>query len=161
MTSEERDFHNEELDPGDTFLREQFEHAPIAEVSEIGADKIWEAMRCELHRQDEHVVQNRAVAKSKTASYFTFGNMLAMAASGLLIAAGSIFVVAAKQRRDGIVVSTVTHVQSMMRREKPGESSKAEWLPEEREIWKQLMGQTANGLDPERAVAIEPAIRQK
>ena len=84
-----------------------------------------------------------------------------MAASGLLIAVGSIFVVAAKQRRDGIVVSTVTHVQSMMRREKPGESSKAEWLPEEREIWKQLMGQTANGLDPDRAVAIEPAIRQK
>ena len=161
MTSEERDFHNEEFDPGDTFLREQFEHAPIAEFGEIVADQVWEAMRSELHRQDEHVVQNRAVAKAKAVSYFTFGNMLAMAASGLLIAAGSVFVVAAKQRHDGIVVSTVTHMQSMMRRKKPGESSKAEWLPEEREIWKQLMGQTANGLDPDRAVAIEPAIRQK
>ena len=161
MTSEERDFQNEELDPGETFLREQFDHAPIAEIGEIDADQVWEAMRSELHRQDEHVVQNQAVAKTRTGSYFTFGNMLAMAASGLLIAVGSVFVVAAKQRRDGIVVSTVTHMQSMMRREKPGESSKAEWLPEEREIWKQLMGQTANGLDPDRAVAIEPAIRQK
>lgn len=155
MTSQEHMPDRHELEPYESKLLTEFQRSTTFEVSNEESLAIWNAMRSELQTGSSEQVIERSVVAHKGSSYLSFRNMLALAAVGLLVAVSSLFMVAAKQRRDGTVISTVTHVEQLMRRGRNVERTKQEWLPEEREIWKQLMGQTANGIDRERSIVLE------
>lgn len=155
MTSQEHEPDRHELEPYESKFLAEFQRSATFEVSDEESLAIWNAMRSELQTGSSEQVIERSVVAHKGSSYLSFRNMLALAAVGLLVAVSSLFMVAAKQRRDGTVISTVTHVEQLMRRGRNVERTKQEWLPEEREIWKQLMGQTANGIDRQRSVVLE------
>jgi hypothetical protein len=158
---QERDRENVELDSFEASLRERFQRQTHSAADEIEASTIWNAMHAELQHQSENVgpvVKARAVPSK---DYFTYRNMLACAVGGLLVAFSSVFLVAAKQRSDGTVLSTTTHVERMMPRNHRSGGTRHEWLPEEREIWEQLMKQTAGVIDPDSTVVIALSIQQK
>jgi hypothetical protein len=155
MTSQEHEPDRHELEPFESKLLAEFQRSVSSEVSNDESLAIWNAMRSELQSGSSEQVIEQSVVANKGGTYLSFRNLLAVAAVGLLVALSSLFMVAAKQRRDGTVISTVTHVEQLMRRGRNVERTKQEWLPEEREIWKQLMGQTANGIDRQRSVVLE------
>jgi hypothetical protein len=125
-------------------------------VSGEEASAIWNAMRKELKTEDAAESVPAVVINTASGSFFTFRNLLSLAALGLVFSISSVIVVAVQQRRDGTVISTVNHVERLMRRGQMSERTRHNWLPEEREIWKQLLSQAGEAQDETRAVALEP-----
>lgn len=157
----ERDQENVELDSFEASLRERFQRQTLSATDEIEASTIWNAMHAELQRQSENVGPVMRAREVSSKDYFTYRNMLAFAVGGLLIAFSSVCMVAAKQRSDGTVLSTTTHVERMRPRNHRSGGTRYEWLPEEREIWEQLMKQTAGVIDPNSTVVIALSIQQR
>ena len=155
MTSQEHESDRHELDSYEMQLCAEFQRNESSMVTDVETTAIWNAMRKELQSGSADEAAVGVGLANGARSYFSFRSLLTLAAVGLLVAVSSLFMVAAKQRRDGTVISTVTHVEQLMRRGRDIERSKQEWLPEEREIWKQLMGQTASGIDRDRAIVLE------
>ena len=158
---QERERENIELDSFEASLRERLQRQTLTAADEIEAITIWNAMHAELQGQSENVGPVAKARAVPSKDYFTYRNMLACAVGGLLVAFSSVFLVAAKQRSDGTVLSTTTHVERMMPRNHRSGGTSHEWLPEEREIWEQLMKQTAGVIDPDSTVVIALSIQQK
>jgi hypothetical protein len=157
----ERDQENAELDSFDVVLQEQFQRQGLSAVEDADTIAIWQAMLAELHCETNNTLRAEKAKGVPRAEYFTYRNMLTLAAVGLFLAFSSMFLVAAQQRRDGTVLSKTTDVNRFSRRDRKNDGKNQEWLPEEREILRQLMRQPANGTGPDSSVAVELALSQK
>lgn len=151
MTNRDHEPSENEFDAYEKHLRSEYRRNAVPAVIDAETDAIWNAMQVELQRTRVGGAVP-PVADTSRGSYFSLGNLLAFTTAGVLIAVSSVFVVAVKQRHDGTVVSTVTHLERIMRRNHTVEKASNEWLPEEREIWKQLLSETTEGIDPDQAV---------
>lgn len=160
MTNHPPNQDDAELDSFDAKLRERVQQQVRPSTAEAAADEIWQSIQAELRRETNDVSSVERVKAESKPDYFSYRNLLALAAVGLFAAVGSMFLVAAKQRNDGTVLSTVTHVERVMRRERRNENTNHEWLPEEREIWRQLMEQTAAGAHLDSTVAVEQSLQK-
>lgn len=160
MTNQHHNPEDAELDSFDASLRERVQRQIDSEPNRLAVTAVWNSMLEELQRETEDVSLAGEGARVEKREYLSYRNILALAAIGLFAAVGSMFLVAAKQRSDGTVLSTVTHVERVMRRERRNENTNHEWLPEERQIWRQLMEQTAAGVHPNSTVAVEQALQK-
>lgn len=160
MTNQHPNPEDAELDSFDASLRERVQRQTNSGPNTVAVSAIWNSMLDELQREPENISPAGEGTRIEKQEYLSYRNILALAAIGLFAAVGSMFLVAAKQRSDGTVLSTVTHVERVMRRERRNEKTNHEWLPEEREIWRQLMEQTAAGVHPDSTVAIEQALQK-
>lgn len=160
MTYQHHNPEDAELDSFDAKLRDCVQQQVSSSTAETAADAIWQSIQAELQSDAGSVSSVKKVKTESEPDYFSYRNLLALAAIGLFAAVGSMFLVAAKQRNDGTVLSTVTHVERVMRRERRNENTNHEWLPEEREIWRQLMEQTAAGAHLDSTVAVEQSLQK-
>ena len=161
MMNREQDQENEKFDSFDASLMERFQRRTLSQAEKALASDVWKAMHAELHRESEDVVKARPNAETPSKNFFTYQYMLAFAAASLLVAFSSIFVVAAKQRNDGTVLSSTTRLERMMPRHHRSIDRSHNWLPEEQEIWGQLMRQTAIGIDPDSTVVVALSLQKK
>ncbi|MCU0721064.1 MAG: hypothetical protein MUC83_15245 [Pirellula sp.] len=150
-----------EFDSLDAALRERFQQQAPATTDRDDANAIWDAMRAELQCEVPKVEQVNKAISLPNKSYWNFGSMLTLAAACCLIAFSSIFMVAAKQRSDGTVLTSTTHVERMIARQQTHRPTNNQWLPEERELWTELMRQTASNIDPDSTVVVALSLQKK
>ena len=155
------DREDAELDSFDAALRERFQRQAPATIDRGDVNAIWDAMRAELQCEVAKVEQMNKPIRLPNKSYWNLGNMLTLAAACCLVAFSSIFMVAAKQRSDGTVLTSTTHVERMIARQQTHRPANHQWLPEERELWAQLMKQTASNIDPDSTVVVALSLQKK
>jgi hypothetical protein len=166
MTDHNREFEGNEfegrgheesgLEAYEAYLIDEYQRHAATAVSGEETNAIWNAMRAELKTEDAAESVPSVFVKTSSGSYFRFRNLFSLAALGLVFSISSVIIVAVQQRRDGTVISTVNHVERLMRRGQMSERTRHDWLPEEREIWKQLLSQAGEANDETRAVALQP-----
>ena len=161
MMNREQDQENAELDSFDSSLLQRFQRQTLSQAEKAEANAIWMAMHAELYRETENILQTRTNAEVPSKNFFSYQNMLAFAAASLLVAFCSIFVVAAKQRSDGTVLSSTTRAERLTPGHHRSDDTSHKWLPEEHKIWTQLMSQTASGIDPDSTVVVTLSLHKK
>jgi hypothetical protein len=155
MTNSNESADSSEWDALEASVRKEVQESTAFEVDAKHTALVWNSMLGELQRDEVTVATEHTIRESKRRRELSFRAVLAIAASGLLLTLSSVFLVALKHRRDGTVASTVTHVEHLMRKNRSVERASHDWLPEEREIWKKMMSQSAAGVDPDQAVVLE------
>lgn len=156
-----QDQEDAEFDSFDASLRERFQRMVPATTERDDVNAIWDAMRTELQSDVLNIHQSNKAICVAGKSYLNFGNTLVLAAACCLVAFSSIFMVAAKQRSDGTVLSSTTHLERLMARQPKNRPTNPQWLPKEKELWKQLMAQTANNIDPDSTVVVALSLQHK
>jgi hypothetical protein len=156
-----QDQEDAEFDSFDASLRERFQRMVPATTERDDVNAIWDAMRNELQSDVINVHPSNKAICVQGKSYLNFGNTLVLAAACCLVAFSSIFMVAAKQQSDGTVLSSTTNLERMTTRQPKDRSTNPQWLPEEKELWKQLMAQTATNIDPDSTVVVALSLQQQ
>ncbi|MFN7877207.1 MAG: hypothetical protein ACK5PB_17945 [Pirellula sp.] len=155
------DQEDAEFDSIDAELREQFQRMVPVTAERDDVHAIWDALRTELQSDVINVHPSNQAVCVQGKSYLNFRNTLVLAAACCLVSFSSIFMVAAKQQSDGTVLSTTTHLERMIARQQKDRSTNPQLLPEEKELWKQLMAQTATNIDPDSTVVVALTLQQK
>ncbi len=118
-------------------------------------------MQSELRRDDGNGQDLGVIGVSTSKNWFSYRGVLTLTAVGLFVSIGSMLLVAAKQRSDGTVLSTVTHLERMMNHDRNRHETQIEYLPEERQILSQLVIQTADQIEPSSSLAVGPVFQQR
>lgn len=156
-----QDQEDAEFDSFDASLRERFQRMVPATTERDDVNAIWDAMRTELQSDVLNIHQSNKAICVAGKSYLNFGNTLVLAVACCLVSFSSIFMVAAKQQSDGTVLSSTTRLERMMARPPKNRPTSPQWLPEEKELWTQLMAQTANNIDPDSTVVAALSLQHK
>jgi hypothetical protein len=150
-----------ELDSFDAALRERLQRQAPATTDRDDVNAVWDAMRAELQCEAAKVQQVNQAIRLPNKPNWNFGSMLTLAAACCLVAFSSIFMVAAKQRSDGTVLTSTTHVDRMIARQQTHPPTNHQWLPEERELWTELIRQTASNIDPDSTLVVALSLQKK
>ena len=161
MTYDRRDSEDTDLDLLDARMRVLFLRRASLRSDKAAAASIWNAMQSELRRDDGNGQAVGVIGVSTSKTWFSYRGVLTLAAVGLFVSFGSMLLVAAKQRSDGTVLSTVTHLERMMNHDRNRHDTQIEYLPEERQILSQLVIQTADQIEPSSSLAVGPVFQQR
>lgn len=157
MTYDRSDSEDTDLDLLDARMRELFLRRES--VRSDKAASIWNAMQSELRQDDGNAQAVGAIGGSTSKNWFSYRGVLTLAAVGLFVSFGSMLLVALKQRSDGTVLSTVTHLERMMNHDRIRQDAQLEFLPEERQILRQLVLQTADQIEPSSSLEVDPVFQ--
>ncbi len=161
MTYDRRDSEDTDLDLLDARMRVLFLRRASLRSDKAAAASIWNAMQSELRRDDGNGQDLGVIGVSTSKNWFSYRGVLTLTAVGLFVSVGSMLLVAAKQRSDGTVLSTVTHLERMMNHDRNRHDTQIEYLPEERQILSQLVIQTADQIEPSSSLAVGPVFQQR
>lgn len=161
MTYDRRDSEDTDLDLLDARMRVLFLRRASLRSDKAAAASIWNAMQSELRRDDGNGQDLGVISVSASKNWFSYRGVLTLTAVGLFVSVGSMLLVAAKQRSDGTVLSTVTHLERMMNHDRNRYDTQIEYLPEERQILSQLVIQTADQIEPSSSLAVGPVFQQR
>lgn len=158
MTYDRSDSEDTDLDLLDARMRELFLRRASVR-SDKAAASIWNAMQSELRQDDGNAQAVGAIGGSTSKNWFSYRGVLTLAAVGLFVSFSSMLLVALKQRSDGTVLSTVTHLERMMNHDRIRHDAQLEFLPEERQILRQLVLQTADRIEPSSSLEVGPVFQ--
>ena len=159
MTYDRREPKDTDFELLEARLHHLFQSQASSSSDKTAATSIWDSMQSELRRDIGNDRAAKVTARGTTESYLSYGSALTFTAVGLLLSVGSIFLVAAKQRSDGTVLSTVNHLEQVMRRDRTRDEAQPELLPEEQQIWRELLQQNTDQTELVSSLAIGQALQ--
>jgi hypothetical protein len=157
MTHDQREPEDTDFDLLDKRLSGLFQRQSISNADEAAAASIWKSIHSELRLDVGNGPAAEVIGVSTKKDFFSYRRILTLAGVALFVSVGLLVFVAVKQRNDGTVLSTVTQVERVMRRVRTQNETPHELLPEERQIWHQLVEQTADRIELVSSLAVGQA----